>query len=105
MCRSYRSRAAAQASAPLSGLRAVRFFVALCGAGLLPGPAQTAPPVRFRTDVMPILSKAGCNAGTCHGNFNGKNGFRLSLRGDNPDFDRDSLTRDTAGRRTNPLDP
>ncbi|MGF1578802.1 MAG: DUF1549 and DUF1553 domain-containing protein [Gemmataceae bacterium] len=55
----------------------------------------------FRHDVMPIFSKASCNAGTCHGNFNGKNGFRLSLRGENPDFDLQNLTRDTTGRRLN----
>jgi hypothetical protein len=63
------------------------------------------PPVRFRTDVMAVLSKGGCNAGTCHGNFNGKNGFRLSLRGENPAFDLDSLARDSHGRRASPFDP
>jgi hypothetical protein len=62
-------------------------------------------PLSFRTDVMAVLSKAGCNAGTCHGNFNGKNGFRLSLRGEKPVFDFDSLTRDTLGRRINRFDP
>jgi hypothetical protein len=62
-------------------------------------------PLSFRNDVMAVLSKCGCNAGTCHGNFNGKNGFRLSLRGDNSDFDRDSLARDTLGRRVNRFDP
>ena len=35
----------------------------------------------FRQDVMPVLSKAGCNAGACHGYSLGKNGFKLSLRG------------------------
>jgi hypothetical protein len=67
--------------------------------------ARTKPPLSFRNDVMPIFSKAGCNAGTCHGNFNGKNGFRLSLRGENPSFDLDSLARDTQGRRTCACDP
>jgi hypothetical protein len=61
--------------------------------------------VSFRNDVMAVLSRAGCNQGTCHGNFNGKGGFRLSLRGDNPDFDLDSLTRDAQGRRACVLDP
>ena len=64
-----------------------------------------AEPVRFRTDVMAVLSKAGCNQGTCHGNLNGKNGFRLSLRGQDPDFDLASLTRDMLGRRTDRLQP
>lgn len=67
--------------------------------------AKTAEPVGFRNDVMAVFSKAGCNAGTCHGNFNGKNGFRLSLRGEDPDFDLASLTRDTEGRRLNLFAP
>ena len=46
-----------------------------------------ARPASFRTDVVPLLSKAGCNMGACHGNLNGKGGFRLSLRGDDPAFD------------------
>ncbi|MCI0682110.1 MAG: DUF1553 domain-containing protein [Gemmataceae bacterium] len=67
--------------------------------------AARPQPVSFRNDVMAVLSRAGCNLGTCHGNFNGKNGFRLSLRGDNPEFDLDSLLRDTQGRRTSLFDP
>jgi hypothetical protein len=59
----------------------------------------------FRTDVVPILSKAGCNMGTCHGNLTGKGGFRLSLRGDDPAFDHRSLTHDAGGRRLSPLAP
>jgi hypothetical protein len=46
-----------------------------------------ADTVDFRTGIMPILSKASCNAGTCHGNANGKGGFKLSLRGQDPDLD------------------
>src|SRR5881296_3871786 len=61
--------------------------------------------VSFRNDVMAVLSKAGCNAGTCHGNKNGKGGFKLSLRGQDPDLDYVSLTRDLLARRTNPLEP
>src|SRR5262245_57807843 len=72
---------------------------------LLPGWAAGAEPIRFRNDVMAVLSKAGCNQGTCHGNFNGKNGFRLSLRGQDPDFDLAALTRDMLGRRTDPHRP
>lgn len=61
--------------------------------------------ISFRNDVMAVLSKAGCNRGVCHGNLNGKGGFKLSLRGEDPKFDFESLTRDQAGRRANPLDP
>jgi len=58
-----------------------------------------ARPIGFRTDVVPLLSKAGCNMGACHGNLNGKGGFRLSLRGEDPVFDLQALTRDQLGRR------
>src|SRR5216117_1914162 len=57
--------------------------------------------VSFRNEVMAVLSRAGCNQGTCHGNQNGKNGFKLSLRGEDPAFDLAALTRDMHGRRTN----
>ena len=40
--------------------------------------------IDYVRDVMPTLSKMGCNAGTCHGSANGKNGFKLSLRGYDP---------------------
>ncbi len=64
-----------------------------------------APRVSFVRDVMPIVSKAGCNAGTCHGSAKGKNGFKLSLRGYDPDFDHHALVDDIAGRRFNRSDP
>ena len=57
--------------------------------------------VEFSIDVMSILSKSGCNAGTCHGNLNGKGGFKLSLRGQDPDFDFHALTHESRGRRLN----
>jgi hypothetical protein len=72
---------------------------------VLPAGAVQAAPVSFRNDVMAVLSRAGCNQGACHGNQNGKNGFKLSLRGQDPDFDLDALTRDTLGRRTDRLHP
>jgi uncharacterized protein DUF1549/uncharacterized protein DUF1553 len=65
----------------------------------------TAQPVSFRNDVMAVISKAGCNAGTCHGNANGKAGFKLSLRGEDPEVDFQAFTRDIFGRRTDPLNP
>jgi hypothetical protein len=54
---------------------------------------------------MAVLSKAGCNQGACHGNQNGKGGFKLSLRGQDPALDWTALTRDALGRRINPLRP
>jgi hypothetical protein len=71
----------------------------------MPAKSVQADPVSFRNDVMAVSSRAGCNQGACHGNQNGKNGFKLSLRGQDPDFDFDSLTRDTLGRRTDRLHP
>jgi uncharacterized protein DUF1549/uncharacterized protein DUF1553 len=61
----------------------------------------TAHPIRFVRDVEPVLSKAGCNAGTCHGSAKGKNGFKLSLRGYDPEFDYQALINDLSGRRFN----
>jgi hypothetical protein len=61
--------------------------------------------VSFVRDVMPTLSRMGCNAGTCHGAQKGKNGFKLSLRGYDPIFDHRSLTDDLKGRRFNRAAP
>jgi hypothetical protein len=61
--------------------------------------------VSYRNDVMAVLSKAGCNAGPCHGNQNGKASFKLSLRGEDPETDFLALTRDMFARRVNPADP
>jgi hypothetical protein len=61
--------------------------------------------VSFVRDIMPVLSKVGCNAGTCHGAAQGKNGFKLSLRGYDPIFDHLALTDDIEGRRFNRAAP
>jgi hypothetical protein len=61
--------------------------------------------VSFRRHIEPILTKAGCNAGACHGTPSGKNGFRLSLRGYDPSLDIRSLTHDSQSRRVNTLAP
>jgi hypothetical protein len=67
--------------------------------------AQADQPVSFVRDVQPVLSKLGCNAGTCHGAQAGKNGFKLSLRGYDPVFDYRALTDDLEGRRFNRAAP
>jgi Protein of unknown function (DUF1553)/Protein of unknown function (DUF1549)/Bacterial Ig-like domain (group 2) len=61
--------------------------------------------VSFVRDVMPVMSKIGCNAGTCHGAAKGKNGFKLSLRGYDPLADHQALTDDIEGRRFNRAAP
>lgn len=53
----------------------------------------------FRNDVLPVLTKQGCNSGGCHGALAGKGGFRLSLRGYDPGSDHYNITRDARGRR------
>ena len=58
-------------------------------------------PVRFSLDVMPTFTKGGCNSGSCHGAASGKDGFRLSLFGFNPQSDYQSITRENLGRRIN----
>lgn len=67
---------------------------------------QKAPfEVSFTKDVMPALSRMGCNAGTCHGSAQGRNGFQLSLRGYDPLFDHRALIDDISGRRFNRAAP
>ncbi len=62
-------------------------------------------PLSFVRDVMPVLNKVGCTSGTCHGSAKGKNGFKLSLRGYDPDFDYKALLFDVSGRRFNRVNP
>jgi WD40 repeat protein/mono/diheme cytochrome c family protein len=61
--------------------------------------------VDFIRDVAPVLSRLGCNQGTCHGSAQGKNGFKLSLRGYDPLFDVRALTDDHAARHINLASP
>lgn len=58
-------------------------------------------PVSFLEEVIPVLTRFGCNAGGCHGKLSGQNGFRLSLRGYAPDLDHEWLVRESRGRRLN----
>lgn len=58
-------------------------------------------PPSFQRDVMPVLFRAGCNAGTCHGSARGKDGFMLSLFGYDPNGDYYRITQEMVGRRVN----
>src|SRR5256714_6761186 len=60
---------------------------------------------QFRNQVQPILAKFGCTSGACHGAAAGKNGFKLTLRGYDPDVDYLVLTRQALGRRINRIEP
>jgi hypothetical protein len=59
----------------------------------------------FRNHVVPVITRAGCNSGACHGAAAGKNGFRLTLRGYGPEVDYAVLTRQALGRRINKTTP
>ncbi|NBU74982.1 MAG: DUF1549 domain-containing protein [Planctomycetes bacterium] len=63
--------------------------------------ATAERPISFKLDVMPIFMRSGCNTGGCHGAARGKDGFRLSLFGFDPDGDHYRLTRELNGRRLN----
>lgn len=63
--------------------------------------ATTHPAISFRRDVMPVLTRSGCNTGSCHGAARGKDGFHLSLFGFDPDGDYDRITREIGFRRVN----
>ncbi len=65
--------------------------------------AQTPP--SFRHDVLPVLTRYGCNQGACHGKLAGQNGFKLSLRGYAPEWDHGWLTREFFGRRVSTAAP
>ena len=83
----------------------IRLLIALgvCGVTVAPIRATDAP--SYLNEVVPVLTKAGCNSGGCHGKGLGQNGFKLSLRGYDPDTDHRALTREYDGRRIDPTDP
>ncbi len=67
--------------------------------------ANAEEPVDFTLDVVPVLTKYGCNGGGCHGKSGGQNNFRLSLLGYEPWNDHEWLTRESRGRRLSPAAP
>lgn len=80
----------------------------LCGiaaAALLCAGATVAGEIQFDTDVIPVLTKAGCNAGACHGAAAGRGEFRLSLYGSRPAHDFQQIARALQGRRISRRDP
>src|SRR5205814_5734046 len=85
-------------------LRVVR---CLAGVGFVPLLAMAAEekPVHFANDIVPILTKQGCNSGGCHGRASGQNGFKLSLFGYEAMEDYDHIVREGRGRRISPAAP
>ncbi len=88
---------------------AVFTFGLIVQAGELPAePSQAHEASRdiyFATDVVPILTKLGCNGGGCHGKATGQNGFKLSLFGFEPNADYDAMVKEDRGRRLFPAVP
>jgi hypothetical protein len=62
-------------------------------------------PVNFSREVQPVLTKAGCNQGACHGAQYGRGGFKLSLFGFDPLFDYAQIVQSNEGRRVVVSDP
>lgn len=67
-------------------------------------PLQPAEIPNFRNDIIPALTKLGCNGGACHGSQYGKGGFKLSLLGYDVEADYTAIVKDLKGRRVNPVD-
>jgi hypothetical protein len=88
-------------AALIRALRSLLGATALTWAGTFAATAE----VTFQTDVAAVISKAGCNLGTCHGNATGKGGFKMSLRGGDLDYDYAALVQDQFGRRVNTMSP
>lgn len=63
--------------------------------------ASRKRPISFQLDVMPVITAAGCNTGSCHGSARGQDGFRLSLFGFDPKGDYQRLSTEYPGRRLN----
>ncbi|GAA5505480.1 DUF1553 domain-containing protein [Novipirellula caenicola] len=83
-------------------MRTICFIVCT---SLLCAAASPGEEIDFDTDVVPLLSKAGCNAASCHGSAAGQAGFRLSLFGGDPEFDYRSIVNELEGRRVDYVTP
>ncbi|OAI57270.1 hypothetical protein AYO49_02470, partial [Verrucomicrobiaceae bacterium SCGC AG-212-N21] len=82
-------------------LRHAALLVLLVGCSVAPA----AEPPAFRTGILPLLTKAGCNSGSCHGAATGQGGFKLSLLGYDPEQDHLNITHELGGRRTDVASP
>ncbi len=85
-------------------MRAIGFAI-LIGMQLGLRVASCGEPIDFDTQVIPALTRQGCNAGSCHGAALGRGGFKLSLLGSNAVADHDALVHQREGRRVNLVEP
>lgn len=86
-------------------LQRVRICVLIVTACVSGRWTSAAAEVSFRRDVMPVLFRAGCNSGTCHGSARGQDGFHLSLFGYDPAGDYFRISQEMIGRRVNVAKP
>jgi len=66
---------------------------------------DTKRSIDFETEIQPLLTRYGCNAGGCHGKASGQNGFKLSLFGFDSEFDYRTLLSEGRGRRISVSSP
>ncbi len=83
----------------------LRRIILLSTITLAMAPPCSAGTVDFERQVVPLLGRMGCAAGSCHGSFQGRGGFRLSLFGHSPEQDYRALTRDGMARRVDRFRP
>ncbi len=81
-----------------------RFCLLTVALAILAPPAAAEIP-DFERHVAPLLGKHGCSSGACHGSFQGRGGFRLSLFGHDPRQDHRALTHEALGRRISLAEP
>lgn len=89
---------------------AITMLVARPVSAQVPAPAaaagpQNPVPLSFTHDILPVLTKVGCNSGVCHGKASGQNGFKLSLFGFDPEFDFAAIVQEGLGRRVSQAAP
>jgi hypothetical protein len=80
-------------------------FAILSGSLILAADDAGSTEIHFANDVVPILSRYGCNTSGCHGKAEGQNGFKLSVFGFDPGADYAALTQESRGRRVLPSIP
>jgi hypothetical protein len=68
-------------------------------------PDRAPRTISFRNEVVPLLTKLGCNQGACHGGQHGKGGFKLSLLGFEPEVDFTAIVKSAEERRITPFAP
>lgn len=86
-------------------MTAMRRLLLVGGAALLPRLQAAEPAWNFATQILPILTKSGCNTGACHGAATGQGGFSLSLFGYDAVRDHAVITHALGGRRVDLADP